>query len=115
MRFFLEKTQWDTDTPNHIYLLSDDKSRMYGYIPRPTHELQLMKKPIQFSARGRKFVEVPNYWNFKLPDTANKSEVTRVQGSKGQEYLVEKTATGVTCTCPGFTFRGDCKHVKEVK
>lgn len=33
-----------------------------------------------------------------------------VKGSKGAEYLV----TATTCTCPGFTFRGACKHM-EIK
>ena len=114
MRFFLEKTEWPDTTPNHIYLLDDSKTRMYGYIPRPTHELKLVKKPYPFSAKGRRFVEVPNYWNFALPGDAKTAQVIRVQGSKGQEYLVEKTDTGVTCTCPGFTFRGNCRHVKEL-
>ena len=30
-----------------------------------------------------------------------------VEGSKGQIYRV----TSSSCTCPGFTFRGACKHV----
>lgn len=39
--------------------------------------------------------------------------ITRiVQGSKGAEYVVTLGANS-SCTCPGFTFRGDCKHVKE--
>lgn len=114
MRFFLETTAWEDRTPNHIYLLDDSKTKMYGYIPRPTHELKLVKKPYPFSARGRQFREVPNYWNFQLPGDEKTSQVTRVKGSKGQEYLVERTNTGIRCTCPGFTFRGDCRHIKEV-
>ncbi len=35
-----------------------------------------------------------------------------VQGSKGAEYLVTLGANP-SCTCPGFTFRGTCKHVAE--
>jgi hypothetical protein len=39
--------------------------------------------------------------------------VTRiVQGSKGQDYTVT-LGKNPSCTCPGFTFRGSCKHVKE--
>jgi uncharacterized Zn finger protein len=38
--------------------------------------------------------------------------VTRiVQGSKGAEYLVTLGANA-SCTCPGFTFRGRCKHTE---
>ena len=40
---------------------------------------------------------------------AKKADTVRiVQGSKGKEYEV----TGnYKCTCPGFTFRGTCKHI----
>jgi SWIM zinc finger len=36
-----------------------------------------------------------------------------VVGSKGNEYTVT-WGSKKHCTCPGFTFRGDCKHVKEM-
>lgn len=40
--------------------------------------------------------------------------ITRiVKGSKGQEYTVT-TGAAPSCTCPGFTFRGKCKHVEMV-
>jgi len=43
-----------------------------------------------------------------------KETVTKIiKGSKGQEYVVTIGAKK-SCTCPGFTFRGDCKHVKEI-
>lgn len=37
-----------------------------------------------------------------------------VQGSKGNTYIVTKEAGKITCTCPGFTFRSNCKHTLEV-
>lgn len=37
-----------------------------------------------------------------------------VQGSKGNTYTVAKESGRITCTCPGFTFRGQCKHMAEV-
>lgn len=37
-----------------------------------------------------------------------------VQGSKGNTYIVTKEAGKITCTCPGFTFRGNCKHTLEL-
>lgn len=40
-----------------------------------------------------------------------KAETVRlVAGSKGKVYEV----TSHSCTCPGFTFRGTCKHVTEL-
>lgn len=37
-----------------------------------------------------------------------------VQGSKGNSYIVTKDAGKITCTCPGFTFRQNCKHTAEL-
>jgi uncharacterized Zn finger protein len=40
------------------------------------------------------------------------SMVVEVKGSKGNSYFVNVEEN--TCTCPGFTFRGACKHIKEL-
>jgi uncharacterized Zn finger protein len=37
-----------------------------------------------------------------------------VTGSKGNKYTVEKTENGMTCTCSGFKFRGNCKHTESI-
>ena len=34
--------------------------------------------------------------------------------SKPEQYEVEMTAKGFRCDCPGFRFRGKCKHVEMV-
>jgi hypothetical protein len=36
-----------------------------------------------------------------------------VEGSKGNKYTVTRTSTGWSCTCSGFQFRKQCKHVSE--
>ena len=42
--------------------------------------------------------------------------ITRlVEGSKGKQYEVTVGPNQKSCTCPGFTFRGNCKHVKELE
>ena len=38
-----------------------------------------------------------------------------VKGSKGNYYTVKCEDQKWSCTCPGFTFRQNCKHVKEAK
>lgn len=38
-----------------------------------------------------------------------------VQGSKGKSYTVTKTGNKYSCTCPGFTFRRACKHLKLIE
>ena len=38
-------------------------------------------------------------------------KVLKVEGSKGNVYTVTKEGARYTCTCPGFTFRKQCKHL----
>ena len=37
-----------------------------------------------------------------------------IEGSKGNSYTVTIADKGFTCDCPGFTFRGKCKHTLDV-
>jgi len=111
MKFYRETTAWAV--PNHVYLLSTDKSRMYGYIKRGTEDAITFKKPYRFDTRGRQFVEVKELGDIDLDLV--KSEKWEFVGSKGDTYIVEKIDDMLKCTCPGFTFRGECKHVKSVE
>jgi uncharacterized Zn finger protein len=45
---------------------------------------------------------------------ANKSAADTVTGSKGELYNVFVAATGNSCDCKGFEFRGTCKHVNAL-
>lgn len=38
-----------------------------------------------------------------------------VGGSKGNVYNVTSTGNKWTCTCTGFEFRNQCKHIAQVK
>lgn len=115
MKFFEETTKWADSTPNHTYLLSDDKSKMYAYIPMGKEAVVTFSKPIRVSASGRKFRVVPNKWHYRIPEEEQSANPKwQVQGSKGDVYVVEKTETGLTCTCAGFKFRTTCKHVKNI-
>ena len=47
---------------------------------------------------------------------APRSETFIVQGSKpGTTYTVTRDGSHWSCTCVGFGFRKDCKHVRECK
>jgi uncharacterized Zn finger protein len=39
----------------------------------------------------------------------------QVTGSKGQKYTVTKRGPKWECTCRGFAFRRDCKHVQQLR
>lgn len=100
-----EVTVWaDGTTANHTYLLDGDN--MVAYIKKGTTEPFYFKRPIKgFSRSGRKFEELKKN-PFKVEVKSNLKEVI---GSKGEKYFVDEEAK--TCTCPGFSFRGKCKHV----
>ena len=90
--------------PAHIYLL--DGNNLVSYIKAGETEAYTFKSPIKgFDKRGRKFATVtPNPFRVKT-----QSNLIKVKGSNGKEYTVDPEEK--TCTCPGFTFRGTCKHV----
>jgi hypothetical protein len=92
--------------PAHTYLL--DGTTLVAYIKRGETAPFYFKKGIKnFDKRGRTFVKA----DVNLFKTVKTSTV-EVKGSKGQTYVVDPEAK--TCTCPGYTFRGNCKHVVDI-
>jgi hypothetical protein len=90
--------------PAHTYLL--DGTTLVAYIKQNETQPFYFKSGIKgFDKRGRKFEVIkPN------PFKENASESRRsVIGSKGQQYWVNDSEG--SCTCPGFTYRGTCKHL----
>jgi len=88
MEALREITEWtgvEYRSPNHDYLLDGDK--IIAYRPWGTAEIRVLRSGIKIDRRGRKFVKLdPNPF-----------------------YSVDAEAH--TCTCPGFQFRGACKHL----
>jgi len=48
-----ETTDWEW--PNHQYILSNDRRRMFGYIPKGKTKPMLFGGPRSFDPRGRTF------------------------------------------------------------
>ena len=92
--------------PPHVYLL--DGTKLVAYIKTGSQDPFYFKNGIKgFDKRGRKFEIVkPN------PFAVKAESRIEIQGSKGQVYYVDREDN--SCTCPGYTFRGDCKHLKEL-
>ena len=108
MEALLETTVWkDTKSqPNHIYLF--DGSKAVAYIKLGQGEPFYFKTPLNIDKRRRTFIKA----DIKLFNVKIKSNLIEVKGSKGNSYFIDADAK--TCTCPGFTFRGACKHITEV-
>jgi hypothetical protein len=88
--------------PAHTYLL--DGNNLVAYVKVNETEPFYFRNPIKgFDRRGRKFAP----GNIKLFTIKKARNEHTVVGSKGQTY----TVTEQSCTCPGFTYRGTCKHM----
>ncbi len=104
MKAYKEITDWET--PNHTYLL--DGNNLIAYIKQGESDPFYFKSPIKgFDKRGRKFIELDNN-PFEITVS---SSLREVKGSKGNTYFVNDADS--TCTCPGFSFRGKCKHIES--
>jgi hypothetical protein len=115
-----ETTVWtDGSNCNHTYLLNGDK--MVAYIKQGSSEPFYFSKPIAISRSGRKFEKLKdnpfNDWakllKAHIDVEPTPTYIKKVAGSKpGVTYEVNTDEN--TCSCPGYTFRGACKHIKEL-
>ena len=88
----------------HTYLL--DGTNLVAYVKVGTQEPFYFKNPIKgFDKRGRKFIPGNSNLFTQKKETHGKTVI----GSSGQAY----TVTAESCTCPGFTYRGTCKHMGQ--
>jgi hypothetical protein len=104
MKIIQETTNWaNGKTPNHIYFVNDSMTQMVAYIAKGTRNKFTFKKPIGFDRRGRTFTVIKNI--------ETEPESIKIKGSKGSEYNLTRAEGNWICSCPGFTFRGNCKHL----
>lgn len=68
------------------------------------HNDVVFKHPLKgFSKSRRMFEKIGEY-----PDQDTRGTI--VEGSNGKKYVVDDGK----CSCPGFKFRGQCKHIEMV-
>ena len=114
MRIMVETTEWNgySSDINHVYVFNDSMTQAIGYVPRGSRTLQRFKTPLKIDTRGRTFEDLGD------PTPPEPDVITRT-GSKGEVYYItqdqEQGWKGWSCTCPGFKFRGSCKHVAEIQ
>lgn len=122
MKYLQEIT--DSEIRNHTYYVSDDKSKLVGYIKSGTNSVFKFQSPLRFDSRGRKFVEVnisqkesdEVYFGKQNKTTEKNHTVIEIKGSTGKVYYLTKFKDNtMSCSCPGFMFRRTCKHISEYK
>jgi len=109
MEALREVTEWNVDyrQPNHTYLFDGEK--VIAYIKWHEGDPIYFNPPGKLNKARRKFVKA----DIGLFDQVNATEsnLIEVKGSTGGSYWVDPDAE--TCTCPGFQFRGRCKHLEK--
>jgi len=111
MKWYSETTAYTDSMPNGTYLLNDSKTKLYAYVRPGSGTPKQFKNPIKIDIRGRKFVESSTQYKIVTREEPE-GRVWEVAGSKGNVYRVTEANGYLSCTCSGFRFRGDCKHVK---
>ena len=109
-----ETTDWgEARVANGIYHVND-AGYLVGY-KGPTTEYKEFSKPMKgFSKARRTFKKVGEY--VEAGDEASDVETWNFAGSKaGVNYVVTRNDGKITCTCPGATYRGHCKHISQVE
>ena len=115
MKWFAETTEYADAIENGVYLLDDSKSKMYAFRSPVTNSIKTFKNPIRIDVRGRKFKVNSVQFDTTVSEPEPEGRVWTVAGTKGNTYQVTEVRGNWSCTCSGFRFRGDCRHVKELR
>lgn len=63
----------------------------------------------RFPVRVIELSDIEGFGTEKLPQSQT-TKTWIVSGSKGNTYTVTESNGVKSCTCPGFVYRGNCKH-----
>lgn len=108
-----ETTDWgDVPITNGIYHLNAE-GQLVAYETEKTGFKKFSKPMKRFSKSGRKFKKAGEYPDPTANDL-NSNKTWEFKGSKGNTYVVTDEDGIIKCTCPGFKFRGQCKHSGEI-
>lgn len=112
-----ETTKWNCEfsQPNHTYLLGES-GRIIAYAPFGGDEVIVVKSQMKIDKRYRTFVKtnhvaLSNILSKQKPEAGVRKFNVK---SKDKEYTVTVKKSNYSCTCPGFSFRGQCKHIDAV-
>jgi hypothetical protein len=115
MKWFAETTDYRDAIKNGVYLLDDSKSKMYAFRSPVTNSIKVFRNPIRMDMRGRKFMVNPVQFPTQVTEPEPEGRVIEVQGSRGDVYKLTELNGNWSCTCSGFKFRSQCRHIESLK
>ena len=93
--------------PPTIFDWMGERYIMPGWYKLEKHEYDIKREDIAYYPFKANKPKLPNI---------DKNKVYKVLSSKGNKhYEVKMNNTGsMECTCPGYGFRRECRHIKEI-
>ena len=70
--------------------------------PRRPEDIEALRRALEALAR---VLSGPSVIRYRIGSTSQ----------PGVDYVITADGTDVTCTCPGFEYRGQCRHARDVK
>ena len=105
MKLVMETTVFaGAKMPNHSYMLNDAGIAI-GMRKFSAGEVVKFRTPLRLDIRGRTFKLVDDLGS----DADVSSKVVEVAGSGTNVYTVDLDRK--QCSCTGFKYRGECKHI----
>ena len=92
---------------SHFYACLPNREKIVGHFIKNGWVGHVYGSAMTFSTRGRKFNQTRKIFG------VNRNIIENISSDGKTTYFTKKD--GTSCTCPGFTYRGDCKHVKEAR
>jgi uncharacterized Zn finger protein len=81
---------------------AQDQSSTESNTPRRGEDLDALRRALEALAR---VLSGPSVTRYRISSTSQ----------PGVDYVITADGTDVTCTCPGFEYRGQCRHARDVK
>lgn len=115
MKWWAEVTEWPDGTRNGIYLLNDSRSKMFAFRAAGDTKIKVFKNAISIDTRGRKFQLNATQFQVNIEPETQPGRSWQVRGSRGDQYTVNEHQGQWQCSCSGFKFRGQCRHISDLR
>jgi hypothetical protein len=87
-----------------------DGSKVIAYLKWGEGDPFYFKVPRPMNKKGRQFIVLKDN---PFPEYTVSTDRIPVEGSHGTTYWVD--VSDWSCSCKGYTFRGQCRHIEQLK